>query len=62
MNAALRSRIDHPLHTREQTLGIQRIREGRVAFEETLEEVDDDDGAALARADSSKRMILVAER
>jgi hypothetical protein len=49
-DAAFAAAVDHAPHGGEQALGVERIRQGRVALEEAFEQVDDDDRAPRAHS------------
>src|SRR4029079_625941 len=57
-DAAFAAGINHTTHGSEQALGVERIRQGRVALEETFEQVDDDDRAPRAHGRPPQRMML----
>src|SRR4029077_4994549 len=57
-DAAFAAAVDHAPHGGEQTLGVERIRQGRVALEEAFEQVDDDDRAPRANRRPPQGMML----
>src|SRR4029079_10121528 len=56
-DAAFAAGVDHAPHGGEQALGVERIRQGRVALEEAFEQVDDDDRAPRAHGRPPQRMM-----